>query len=143
MKDYQQRIVNEKAELDEKREKLEAFLFADDVAEKVSQEAFELLTEQLEIVNIYSRVLYRRIALFDVEEESKTNGETREMTGADYIGKANPAQMERGDVAGIKGAAITFIHEILEHAPPGRRRNIAITHIEEAAMMAVKSIFEG
>ena len=66
MQDYQQRVVNEKKELDEKRKKLEAFLFANDMTKKVSQEMFDLLTEQLLIMNIYSLVLYRRIALFDV-----------------------------------------------------------------------------
>ena len=65
----------------------------------------------------------------------------REMTGVDYIGEFNPDGRE--DVEAIKKAAITLIDEIMNRTRLGRRRAIAITHIEEAAMMAVKSIFEG
>lgn len=57
------------------------------------------------------------------------------------IGDFNPN--DRDDVAAIKNAAKNMIETISEHTPAGRRRSIAITHIEEAVMMAVKSLFEG
>ena len=68
-------------------------------------------------------------------------GIEKEMTGVDYIGKFNPDG--RDDVEIIKQSAVRFINEIIKYSPSGRRRAIAITHVEEAAMMAVKSLFEG
>lgn len=62
------------------------------------------------------------------------------MTGQDYIGQFNPN--DREDIHDIKAAATVLIEVINIRCPPGRRTAIACTHIEEAAMMAVKSLFE-
>jgi len=62
------------------------------------------------------------------------------MTPEDYIGSFNSEG--RQDVENIKNAAKVMIDMIqkLEN-DDGRRKAIAITHIEEGTMMAVKSIF--
>ena len=58
----------------------------------------------------------------------------------ELIGSFNPNDL--GTVADIKSAAKTLIDTIMVHTPAGRRQAIALTHTEEAAMMAVKSLFE-
>ncbi len=55
------------------------------------------------------------------------------------IGSHNPSDSQ--DVAAIKKAAKGMIEVILMSCPSGRRKSIALNHIEEAAMMAVKSLF--
>ena len=62
-----------------------------------------------------------------------------ERCGLDYIGDYN--SNDREDVATIKNVAIRFIDLINVHGKDKRRNAIACTKIEEAAMMAVKSIF--
>ena len=62
-------------------------------------------------------------------------------TGEAIIGTFNPD--DRPDVAEIKKAAIDFIDMLNITCPQGRRQHIAITHVEQAAMMAVKSLFNG
>jgi len=61
------------------------------------------------------------------------------MKGSDYIGSFN--SNDRGDVADIKIAAANLIDLINDAGIDPRRNAIACTHVEEAAMMAVKSIF--
>lgn len=63
----------------------------------------------------------------------------RPMSGVDYIGTFNNEARE--DVAEVKEAAATLIDMIQLYGHDPRRNAIATTHIEEAAMMAVKSIF--
>lgn len=58
-----------------------------------------------------------------------------------YVGNFNSD--DRDDVASIKITAKTFIDAMQEHCPPGRRLSAACTHVEEAAMLAVKSLFQG
>jgi len=62
------------------------------------------------------------------------------MTPDQTIGDFNPN--DTSEVAMIKGTAKRFVQIVqdLENTD-GRRKAIAITHIEEAAMMAVKSVF--
>ena len=69
------------------------------------------------------------------------NIETIEMRGSDYIGVCDSDG--RDEVEFIKMSAANMIDDIISRTPRGRRRAIAITHIEEAVMMVVKSIFEG
>lgn len=61
------------------------------------------------------------------------------MRGVDVIGTFNNESRE--DVAEIKKAASEFIDMINKHGVDGRRNSIAVTHVEQATMMAVKSIF--
>jgi len=58
-----------------------------------------------------------------------------------FIGEFNPD--DRKDVLYLKWAAGQFIQEVHRNCPEGRRRSLAVTHIETAAMFAVKSLFDG
>jgi hypothetical protein len=61
MKDFQQRVIDEKKDLDEKMWKLHLFIQSSEVA-KVDQDEFRRLTTQHSIMMEYSRVLGERIA---------------------------------------------------------------------------------
>lgn len=61
---HQQRVVDEKRELDEKREKLGAFKHTP-VFEKLPWQEQERLNTQAHIMTMYSAVLGERIAAFD------------------------------------------------------------------------------
>ena len=63
MQDFQKRVVDEKTELDEKREKLGAFKNTDAFARLPWQEQ-ERLNTQAHIMTMYSAVLGERIAAF-------------------------------------------------------------------------------
>ena len=63
MQPFQQRVVDEKRELDEKLQKLMAF-FGSDLFNGLSANERELLKEQSEHMESYSVVLRERIALF-------------------------------------------------------------------------------
>lgn len=56
----------------------------------------------------------------------------------------NPSFNPSGNlgVTAIKEAAAVFERAILENAEPCRRRSIALTHLETAAMFAVKAVVE-
>lgn len=64
MLDYQQRVVDEKRELDAKREKLGAFKNTDNFTALPWQEQ-ERLNTQSHLMTAYSAVLGERIAAFD------------------------------------------------------------------------------
>lgn len=61
MKDFQQRVVNEKAELDVKAQKLSAFI-GGSVYETLDGQEQERLKQQLTHMTRYSDVLRQRIA---------------------------------------------------------------------------------
>lgn len=63
VKDYQQRVIDEVEELDEKIEKLDAFTGTDNFYSLPSVEQ-ELLCKQLQHMRDYSSVLRKRINLF-------------------------------------------------------------------------------
>ena len=58
-----------------------------------------------------------------------------------YIGSFNPSDNQK--VADIKADAKNLIDVIQTHCPYGRRSSAACTQIEQAAMIAVKSLFAG
>ena len=60
---YQQRVVDEKTELDEKREKLFAFLNIELFC-SLDQSEKDLLLSQYEAMGIYSDILRQRISAF-------------------------------------------------------------------------------
>ena len=64
MKDYQQRVVTEKRELDERREKLDVFIRTE-LFQTLPVAEQHLMIRQLSIMCQYSKVLGDRIALFD------------------------------------------------------------------------------
>jgi hypothetical protein len=60
---HQQRVVNEKAELDEKREKLLAF-FNTDLFRGLDQAEKDRLRTQHGVMGVYSEILHQRISAF-------------------------------------------------------------------------------
>lgn len=60
---YQQRVIDEKKELDEKREKLELFFVTSKFA-KLDQAEQDRLRIQSEIMSTYSEILRLRIVAF-------------------------------------------------------------------------------
>lgn len=63
MQPHQQRVVDEKSELDSKLQKLESFL-GGPIFQSLSNEERVLLVEQSEAMKVYLDILARRIALF-------------------------------------------------------------------------------
>lgn len=63
MEEFQQRVVDEKAELDDKRSRLEPFLSSNRFQTLPAEER-DRMTEQAKIMSDYSDVLRRRIAAF-------------------------------------------------------------------------------
>lgn len=63
MQEYQQRVVEEKRELDEKLEKLDSYL-AEDTFLELDEPNRDLLLDQREYMDQYSRILAHRIMLF-------------------------------------------------------------------------------
>ena len=62
---HQQRVIEEKRELDEKIQKLTAFIYSEKFVSIVSDDGERLrLQQQDEVMRQYSRVLCNRIALF-------------------------------------------------------------------------------
>ena len=68
--------------------------------------------------------------------------EQRKVQDAEYyIGSFNPS--DDPAVTEIKDAAKQLIHLIQAHCPVGRRASAACTGVEQAQMIAVKSLFAG
>lgn len=65
---YQQRVVEEKSELDEKLEKLRDFIFHNPVFRTLPSRDRHLLVRQQAAMAVYSRVLRERIETFEGEE---------------------------------------------------------------------------
>ena len=63
LKAYQQRVMDEKQDLDEKIDKLDKFVQSDEYAQVPPQEAQRLL-QQLAAMREYNRILEDRIANF-------------------------------------------------------------------------------
>lgn len=64
---YQQRVIEEKRELDKRAKKLYAF-FDTEIFKGLPVEEQELLGKQAELMTHYSFILERRIELFDSSE---------------------------------------------------------------------------
>lgn len=65
MKEYQNRVVQEKAELDEKRARLISFI-GGDLYRTLDKTEQSRLNRQLEAMSLYSGILAERIAAFFV-----------------------------------------------------------------------------
>ena len=65
---------------------------------------------------------------------------TPEEKSEELIGSFN--SNDRQDIAAIKYAAKALVEVVEQSCPDGRRKAIAMTHIEQATMIAVKSLFE-
>lgn len=64
LKPHQQRVVTEKAELDEKVGKLDAFVLSEEFADLVGFDEMCRLINQLHTMKQYSAILGERIAAF-------------------------------------------------------------------------------
>lgn len=60
MSDFKDRLLTEKSELDEKIQKLQAFLASENVT-KISGEQHGMLIQQLKPMELYSKILGERI----------------------------------------------------------------------------------
>ena len=77
---YQQRVMVEKLELDEKIKLLEAFILSDKFLE-VSDEEMNLLTNQKWLMKNYSKILELRIKNFNLgkqNEQTQSDPQVRE-----------------------------------------------------------------
>ena len=70
MRPYQQRVINEKSELDERLEKLQAFTLTQ-VFKDLKQSDREDLIEQSIVMKMLSDILARRIAAFEITHPEK------------------------------------------------------------------------
>ena len=61
---YQQRVLDEKRDLDEKARKLSEFIGLSQTFESIDPEEQELLKEQCEVMHEYSEILAKRIAIW-------------------------------------------------------------------------------
>lgn len=52
----------------------------------------------------------------------------------------SPTEGQIARIERIRAAGVDAGHAIISQAPPSRERSLAITHLEEAVMWAVKSI---
>lgn len=64
MSTFKERLQDEKQQLDEKREKLEAFV-GSEVFTKIDARQMSLLNIQLQIMDSYSQVLTERLTILD------------------------------------------------------------------------------
>ncbi len=64
MQEHQQRVIDEKAELDSKLEKLNTFINVSDTFNHLDSEDQELLEDQANCMAEYSAILRARIARF-------------------------------------------------------------------------------
>ena len=69
MKDWQQRIIDEKNELDEKTIKLERFINENLSFDALTAQDQELLKAQLEIMKAYIAILIARMHSLNIEEK--------------------------------------------------------------------------
>lgn len=131
LEDYQKRVVDEKSELSEKLIKLSEFIQSENF-EKLSDTDKSDLKSQYLFMSLYFDKLSERInRFFDKSERVKTLGEKT-------IGTFGT---DKWEVFEIKKLSETLIDTIQRVYGEPRRKAIAITKIEEAQMMAVKSLF--
>lgn len=64
MKPHQERVVTEKTELDDKRQKLTAFIGTNETYRTLDKMEQSRLNRQLEAMTLYSNILGERIAAF-------------------------------------------------------------------------------
>lgn len=78
MKAFQQRVIDEKTELDEKRQKLSEF-FDNDKFNELEASAKDLLETQYYHMSKYSETLGERIKLFNQEQTNEIKARTIEI----------------------------------------------------------------
>ena len=69
-----------------------------------------------------------------------SENKTSQSKGELIIGDVNPS--DHPSIVSIKITAANLINVIDDEIPDGRRKSVAITHIEQASMMAVKALFQ-
>lgn len=131
---HQQRVVDERSELNDKSTKLDEFIQGE-FFKTLSPRQQYLLKKQLWLMEEYGKVLDLRIEDFYQNEFQE---ETEFSRGEQLIGFFGN---EKWDVFVLKAIASTFINAIDEKGKDGRLKAIATTEIETAQMFAVKSLF--
>jgi hypothetical protein len=69
MRDWQERVIDEKNDLDEKIPKLELFINKSDTFQKLGDDYQELMREQLTVMRTYSGILKKRIENFQEDTQ--------------------------------------------------------------------------
>lgn len=118
--------------------KLRSFLGLGNSANIVSKKMFSIMETQMNEMIAYHRTLAYRILVF----ESENPGIKEYINcsdGAKTIGNFNPSG--NLEVEEIKNRSIQLINSIKAFGKDPRRVATAITDIEKAQMMAVKSLF--
>lgn len=113
LKDYQQRMLDELAELNERIEKLEKFLESDNNLDIVYH---NLMQAQLSVMHSYSDILSKRIDI-----ANKT---------ADDYNQASEQTFEDKFMRKYLDGGLQFLKGLL----PTRERSLAITKVQEAIM---------
>lgn len=72
MEPYQQRVLDEKAELETRAKALSAFIGTSEVFAGLPEEEQKLLREQCEVMWQYFEILEKRIALFPAEPPAES-----------------------------------------------------------------------
>ena len=127
---HEERVVQEREELDLKIVKLQGFLLLPPDGVNLTMNQFKMLRMQVFAMEAYRRILDIRIDMF---EESYKEGKGASVIG--FFGEENKPVMD------IKAAAMLFIDVVDTAVKDPRRKAIAITKMEEAQMMAVKGLF--
>jgi len=104
----------------------------------ISDRMKEAMTTQLKEMKAYYTSLESRIIIFE-EEYLDIKSYVLVTTGEAFIGSFNPNDLDT--VAELKNRSKQLINCIDAFGNDGRRKAIAITKVEEAQMMAVKSLF--
>lgn len=132
------KVSLEKQALSLELSKLSDFLANGVSMNLVSNKMYKLMENQLINMIKYEESLTQRLELFEEEypgiSEFKTNSK-----GAEIIGQFNPSGNKQ--VEEIKTRSAQLINCIDTFGKDPRRVAIAITDIEKAQMMAVKSLF--
>lgn len=139
--DHEMRVVVERAELLEKEAKLAYFISESEIYQKLPLQEQHLQKKQLYFMGLYIEVLNERINMFasKYREEKIPQPLDWRSKGEEVIGFFGN---EKWDVFVLKNVSALFIDETEKRGKDGRRKAIAATNMEQAQMMAVKSLFE-
>jgi hypothetical protein len=80
MEEWQQRVVEEKAQLDEKLKSLKDFIQTNELFKKLDRENQSLLNTQYGAMSRYHSILEMRIAKFKTPEKNGRDSNTTETT---------------------------------------------------------------
>ncbi len=148
---HQQRVVDERTELNDKIDKLNAFIQSgiktDSIYSNLPEEDQNLLIEQSDLMMKYSDVLLKRINRFSEPKTEETLQKPRELTfGEKAMGVSfNPSKNPSVDKIKKQYAAIAdtlndFRNDPLMSGENKRLASVGITEAQGAQMWAVKAL---